>query len=96
MRGFAKETIGMQKLAKLENRSQCRFLFESRRMKLESQVIVENNATVNMFLGFAHTARRTRRVVMVWRREGVEVLCKHFAQDSVEYHSLYLSEVVTR
>lgn len=35
-------------------------------MKLESIVIVDQNATVNLYLGFVHTARHTLEVVLNW------------------------------
>ena len=34
-------------------------------MKLESLVIVDQHATVNMFLGFVHTARHTGEVGLI-------------------------------
>ena len=34
-------------------------------MKLESQVIVDQHATVNMYLSLVHTARHTLRVSMI-------------------------------
>ena len=33
-------------------------------MKLESLVIVDQNATANLYLGFVHTARHTLEVVL--------------------------------
>ena len=35
-------------------------------MKLESLVIVDQNATVNLYLGFVHTARHTLEVDLNW------------------------------
>ena len=42
--------------------SDCSLQLES--MKLESLVIVDQNATVNLYLGFVHTARHTLEVVL--------------------------------
>lgn len=47
----------MQVLAILENLSQFGSIFETRIVKLESLVIVDQHATVNKLTGLVHTAR---------------------------------------
>ena len=47
--------------------SDCSLQLEN--MKLESLVIVDQHATVNMFLGLVHTARHATGVCYIWNKQ---------------------------
>ncbi len=59
-------------------------------MKLESLVIVDQNAAVNTFTGLVHTARHTMGVVFILRRDS------NLRGESVYSGSDDWGEVVTR
>ena len=46
--------------------SDCSLQLEN--MKLESQVIVDQHATVNLYLSLVHTARHTLKIFMPWSK----------------------------
>ena len=51
----------MEQIFKIYNSSD--YKLQLAYMKVESLVIVEQNATVNMFLGFVHTARQIMKIM---------------------------------
>ena len=75
----------MEQILNFRRSSDCSLQLEN--MKLESLVIVDQHATVNLYLSLVHTARHTMKVNRIQRN------CSFFYL----YHfSIYLCDVVLK
>ena len=91
----------MEQILKSRRSSDCSLQLEN--MKMESLVIVDQHATVNLYLSLVHTARHTMKVNRIQRNCAffylyhLSVYCCDVVFKRYFYNTVYdCSEVVTR